>query len=196
MNFIQEVKNELQTIKHKTDVSAYIADIFLNGASGSLSSGYHVEFSFDEYERAGEFSEFLAVYEMLPKLIGRGGKAIVYLKSGECLCNLLALMGTNKALLKLHDEIALRDLKNNSNRRRNCDTANLEKQVSVAMSQYEFIKQLQQNGQLEDLGPKLQETALARLENPDASYEELANILGITKSGLVNRLNKLLKETI
>lgn len=191
MNFIKEIKNELKQNNNRNEVAEYVVDLFLQFASGSISSGYHVEFSFDDYDRANEFAEVLAIYEMLPKLIGRGDKAIVYLKSGECLCNLLALMGANLSLLKLHDQIALRDLNNNSNRRRNCDTANLEKQVAAAYAQYDQIKKLQQSGELENLTPKLQQTANARLQNPDASYEELAEILGISKSGVVNRLRKI-----
>jgi DNA-binding transcriptional regulator WhiA len=39
----------------------------------------------------------------------------------------------------------------------------------------------------------LQETAYARVNNPDATYEELAALLYITKSGLVNRLRKIIQ---
>ena len=193
MNFIQEIKNEIKELSTQNEVAQYVGNLFMNNASGSISSGYHIEFSLDQYETAQDLSEILAIHEMLPKLIGRGDKAVVYLKSGECLCNLLALMGANKSLLKLHDQIALRDLNNNSNRRRNCDTANLEKQVATAFAQYEHMKKLQQNGELQNLPPKLQQTAITRLQNPDASYEELATILGITKSGVVNRIKKIIR---
>lgn len=192
MNFIQDIKDELRANQNRTEVAEYVADLFLNYASGSLSGGYHIEFSLESYDDAQNLSEILAIHEMLPKLIGRGERAVVYLKSGECLCNLLGLIGANKSLLKLHDEIILRDLNNNSNRRRNCDTANLEKQVSCAMTQYDSIRKLKESGELEKLSSKLQITAQARLNNPDASYEELAVILGISKSGVVNRLRKIL----
>ena len=191
MNFITQIKEELNSLTHQTEVAEYVATAFLNHATGSLTRGYHIEFALDSYEEAGELSAILAMFEMLPKLIGRGGKFVVYLKSGECLCNLLALVGANRSLMQLHNEIAMRDLKNNANRRANCDTANIAKQVNAAHTQIEVIIEMQRTGKLADLSPRLRETALARIENPDASYEELALLLGITKSGVVNRLRNL-----
>ena len=52
---------------------------------------------------------------------------------------------------------------------------------------------MQADGTLQSLSPKLQETAMMRVQNPDATYEELANMLGITKSGMVNRLRKIIQ---
>ena len=47
------------------------------------------------------------------------------------------------------------------------------------------------DGSFSNLSSKLQATAIARVENPDATYEELAQVLQITKSGVVNRLRKI-----
>ena len=191
-NFIQEVREELKSIAPPNEVAEYLGRVFASYASGSISGGYHIEFALDSYEEASELSEILAMWEMLPKLIGRKGKFVVYLKSGECVCGLLLVMGANNSLMKLHNEIAMRDLKNNANRRANCDAANIEKQVVAAAQQVEHIKRMRDSGALYELPYKLRETAVARLENPDASYEELAQILGITKSGVVNRLRRLI----
>jgi len=98
-------------------------------------------------------------------------------------------MGAGNSLLKLHNEIALRDVRNKANRLANCDTANIGKQVQTATQQIEAIKQIN----MDKLSPKLREAAIERINNPEASYEELANILGITKSGVVNRLKKILE---
>jgi hypothetical protein len=205
MNFIANVKQELESVVHESEVAAFVAGIFLQRASGSIQSGspdgesrrtagYHIEFPFDDYEKAQDFSQILAMFEMFPKLIGRKDKAVVYLKSGECLCNLLALVGANRSLMELHNEIALRQLRNVSNRRANCDTANIEKQVATATQQIEAIRKLGTSGKLHTLPQKLQDTAQARLDNPDASCEELGAILGITKSGIIHRLNKLVQS--
>ena len=188
MNFIHQAKLEIERNEYVNEAAAHAANIFYYQASGSVNKGYHVEFNFDTYDTASEFAEVLAENDMFPKIMGRDNRHTVYLKSGECICNLLLLVGAKNTLMDLHNEIALRSVRNDANRRANCDSANIEKQVGVANAQVEKIRELMQSGEFETLNEKLKRTLLARLEHPDASYIELAEILGITKSGLVNRL--------
>lgn len=91
------------------------------------------------------------------------------------------------------DKIIMGIIRNNANRAANCDSGNIAKQVKAASSQIAIIEQMQADGTLQSLTPKLQETALVRVQNPDATYEELAHILKITKSGVVNRLRKIIQ---
>lgn len=84
-------------------------------------------------------------------------------------------------------------MRNNANRAANCDSGNIAKQVRAASHQISLIKEMQADGRFRKLSPKLQETATARIENPDATYEELAHLLHITKSGVVNRLYKIIQ---
>ena len=91
------------------------------------------------------------------------------------------------------DKIIMGIIRNNANRAANCDAGNIAKQVKAASYQIALIKELKQKGTLQTLSPKLQETAAARVENPDATYEELAHLLHITKSGVVNRLRKIIQ---
>lgn len=91
------------------------------------------------------------------------------------------------------DKIIMGIMRNNANRAANCDAGNIAKQVKAASYQIALIEQMKTDGTLQTLSPKLQETAIARVENPDATYEELARILQITKSGVVNRLRKIIQ---
>ena len=91
------------------------------------------------------------------------------------------------------DKIIMGIIRNNANRAANCDAGNIAKQVKAASNQIAIIEQMKADGVLQSLTPKLQETALVRAQNPDATYEELANILHITKSGVVNRLRKIIQ---
>ena len=84
-------------------------------------------------------------------------------------------------------------IRNNANRAANCDAGNIAKQVKAASYQIGLIEAMKADGRLKKLSPKLQETAAARVENPDATYEELARLLHITKSGVVNRLRKIIQ---
>lgn len=89
------------------------------------------------------------------------------------------------------DKIIIGIMRNNANRAANCDTGNIAKQVKAASYQISIINQLTQSGEIKLLSKKLQETALVRVGHPDATYEELARLLQITKSGVVNRLRKI-----
>ena len=92
------------------------------------------------------------------------------------------------------DKIIMGIIRNNANRAANCDTGNIAKQVRAASQQIALIRQMQADGTLQKLTPKLQETAAVRVENPDATYEDLAHLLHITKSGVVNRLRKIIQS--
>ena len=193
MTFIQRVKNEISENRNRTkesenEVRQYVSDVFLNAANGTIARGYQIDFSFDNLEAAQGFCEILAAYDILPKLTHRGSLIVVYIKSREDICNLLALIGATKALMELSNEIALRDLRGNVNRRANCDAGNIAKLVTTAKQQVDAMRKLN----LDALEPRLREVAAARLEYPEASYEELAKLLGLTKSGLVHRLKKIL----
>ena len=100
---------------------------------------------------------------------------------------------TNHDLTKC-DKIIMGIIRNNANRAANCDAGNIAKQVRAASQQIALIRQMQADGTLQKLTPKLQETAAVRVENPDATYENLAHLLHITKSGVVNRLRKIIQS--
>ena len=84
---------------------------------------------------------------------------------------------------------------NGVNRRLNCDVANVDKAVQAAQSQIEAIRRLERRGELAQLPDKLQETAALRLEHPELSLSQLAELCSppVTKSCLNHRLRKLLE---
>jgi len=189
MNLIYHAKLEIERNEYNDDQAMFVANAFYHHANGNLSGGYNVEFLFDDEAHARELVETMADHEILPKLTVRNERYTVQLTTAECMCNLFALIGANQSLLELNNEIALRDLRNNTNRRINFESANLEKQIQSGIAQVERIKELD----LEKLAPRLRQTALMRLENPDASLEELAKMLGLTKSGLANRFRQIFR---
>ena len=117
----------------------------------------------------------------------------LYLKEGEEISKFLAFIGANLAVLKFEEIRVLRDMKNNINRRVNCETANLSKTINAAVKQIEAIKNIQRQGKFESLSDNLKEIAILRLENPDASLIELGQMLKepIGKSGVNHRLKQL-----
>jgi len=185
----EQIKMDINAL-HGASLGEFVAGVFLSCGTGR--EGYQIEFTFENVSNARVFCEVLSQYEIFPKLTLANGLAIVRVGSCDCVCNLLALMGANNALMQLNNEIALRELRNNANRRANCDTGNIEKQVEASNKQIEIIKRLIENDEIKRLPCRLQETALARIAHPDATYEELAKVLSITKSGVVHRLHKII----
>ena len=89
-----------------------------------------------------------------------------------------------------------KELRNGVNRRVNCDTANLTKVVDAAQDQIAAIRRLEQRGILEQLPEKLRMTAQLRMENPEATLSELAQMFDppVTKSAMNHRMRKLIEQ--
>ena len=71
--------------------------------------------------------------------------------------------------------------------------ANINKTVSAAVGQINDIKLIRNKIGLEKLPEDLEQTALTRLEHPDATLKELGDLLSppVGKSGVNHRLRKL-----
>lgn len=167
------------------------AAAFVRGAylgSGSLSAGkYHLEFSFGKKTIAEDFANMLFLFGISARVAKRGLRAVTYTKDSASICDCLALMGAAKAVLRLNALLVDRQMNEYVNRQQNCDLHNLDKQIDAGLRQCAYLKELD----LSVLSPALQETARARLEHPDYSYEQLSDLLGISKSGIKNRLRRL-----
>ena len=113
----------------------------------------------------------------------------LYTKDGDEISKFLALIGANSSVLKFEEVRVYRDIRNNVNRKVNCETANLNKTLNAALKQIENIKYLKQIGQFDKMPEQLQEIANLRLENPEASLVEIGQMLSkpIGKSGVNHR---------
>ena len=75
----------------------------------------------------------------------------------------------------------------------NCETANIKKTVSTSIRQIDDINMIIEKKGLSYLPEKLQDIATVRVENPDASLQELGEMLDppLGKSGVNHRLRKI-----
>ena len=89
-----------------------------------------------------------------------------------------------------------KELRNGVNRRVNCDTANLTKVVDAAQDQIAAIRRAGGAGRLEQLPEKLRAHRRLRLEHPEATLSELAEMMDppVTKSALNHRMRKLIER--
>lgn len=173
---------------------------FLRGAmlaGGSVSDpakSYHLEIntthSFVAREARALISEDLGFY---PKTAVRGGGHLLYLKQSDQISDLLTYLGAPVAAMGIMEAKLEKELNNKVNRRCNCDDGNTSKVVEAAQEQLSAIRVLKEQAILERLPQKLQQAALAREQNPEASLTELAALMDppISKPAMNHRLKKL-----
>lgn len=176
-------------------VACATSNIVIKKYNNNKGSGYHLEFVFNFEKIAEDFVKLLEFFEIPAKITIRKNSPIVYIKEYQLICDTLALVGANKAVLDLQNEAAIRELRNNVNRQNNCLNANLNKTVQASVKQLNAIKNIQENMGLESLSENLMELALLRLANPEASLEELRELCTekLTKSGINHRFSKIIE---
>lgn len=175
--------------------AAFLRGAFLAGGSVTdPEKGYHLEFTTTHGSVSREaytlMEETVGFY---PKTAARNGSHMLYIKQSEQISDLLTFLGAPVAAMAIMEARLEKELNNKVNRRCNCDEANTSKVVEAAQEQLTAIRVLRQNGALEHLPQKLQQTAAAREANPSASLTELAAMAQppVTKSAMNHRLKKL-----
>lgn len=174
---------------------------FLRGAflaGGSVTDprkGYHLELATSHLSVSREMVALMREMELEPKAAMRHGNAVIYFKQSDRIEDLLTAIGAPLSAMEIMNAKLEKDLRGSVNRRVNCDAANLDKSVEAAMNQAEAIRRLEESGKLALLPDKLRQTARLRLEHPEDTLAQLAQLCDppVTKSALNHRLRKLVE---
>jgi len=118
-------------------------------------------------------------------------KHSLFVYGKDNIADLLVLAGATKTAIVMHQEIAKNEANQHINRGVNCNLANIEKMVDFCVSSIEWCKNLSKSNLYNNLDKNLKNTIMARLDNPEDSLSQLANILGVSKSCVKHRLYKL-----
>lgn len=180
---------------------AYIAGAFM--ASGSINapqkSNYHMEIACNSGAFAKHLIQLFRRFNMDAKVTTRRAHEVVYLKASDQIADFLRLIGAGQATLNFEDIRIQRDFRNSLTRLDNCEVANEVKTLNAGRKQIEAIEKLEAHHRLEYLEPKLQEIAQIRKDNPEASLNELRQIVEnqtgqhMSKSGLQHRFSKIIE---
>lgn len=174
--------------------AAFLRGAFLAGGSMiDPEKRYHFELATSHQTVSREVRALLQDMGYDPKSIQRAGSSVVYFKQSDAIEDLLTLMGAPVSAMDLMNTKLEKEVRNDVNRQVNCDTANLEKAVAAAQEQIDAIRTLQSRGIV--LPDKLAKTAVLRLEHPEATLQELADLCQppVSKSAMNHRLRKLLE---
>jgi DNA-binding protein WhiA len=173
---------------------AYLRGAFICvGSMSNPQGGYHLELVVDTAKQAAQLGEILDGFDLEARIAKRKKNYVVYLKEGASIVDLLNVIGAHKALLSLENLRVEKEVRNTINRKVNCETANIGKTVSAAARQIEDITRIKERGGFKRLPDYLRQTAELRLAYPDASLQELGELLRppLGKSGVNHRLRKL-----
>lgn len=174
---------------------AFLRGCFLgSGSCIDPSRGYHLEIIFRAKAVADTASEMIRGFYLPARLSVRNGdRFIVYLKEGDDVSGMLALIGASSSALSLEGVRVEKEMRNYINRTTNCEAANLDKQVTASLRQQAAITAIDRKIGLNTLPASLQQAAVLRIAHPDASVQELADLAEIQKSGMYHRLDRLMK---
>ena len=206
LTFLEIIENEIflkEEIKHIGNDSkaeerkrAFIRGTFLGaGSINNPENAYHLEFVVSSENNLRILQEILNEMGVHTKELITKSRYSIYIKEGEEISKLLALIGANKAVMQFEDIRIKKEMRGKVNRIVNCETANLNKTINAAIEQIAAIKKLQKDGRFNKLDDNLKEIAILRIENPDMSLIELGKLLKepVGKSGVNYRLKKIME---
>ncbi len=176
--------------------AAFLRGVFLAGGSVTdPTKGYHLEMVTTHLHVSRELSALLIEMGFFPKDIVRKSNYVTYFKQSEYIEDFLTLIGAPLAAMEIMNAKVEKNLRGSINRRVNCDAANLDKTVDAAQGQLAAIRALEAAFVLEGLSDKLRQTAALRMEYPELTLSQLAELCDppVTKSCLNHRLRKLVK---
>ncbi len=189
--------NAVPAVVFKTDENrrAFLRGCFLGGGSCvDPKRGYHLEIIFRSQPVAESVREIMQGFRLHAKISVRNGdRYLVYLKDGDDVSGMLALIGASSSALALENVRVEKDMRNYINRTNNCESANIDKQVVASIRQQNAIIAIDRTIGIQSLPASLQQAAQLRLAHPDATVQELADLAEIQKSGMYHRLDRLMK---
>ena len=184
--------DDMDRMETSEERRAYLAGAFLGGGSVSRpQSDYHLEMVTQSSHFAEELVKIMKSFKMKARMTDRKNDYIVYIKDGDDVSGFLQIVGATQSYMDFESVRVVKDMRNRVNRQVNCETANLQKTVDAAVRQTHLVEQLLRRQTLSSLSPKIREACEVRMNNPNASLSELAQICGITKSGLAHRFKKI-----
>ena len=173
---------------------AYLRGAFISaGFINNPEKAYHFEIIADDETKAYMLKELLEDFGVSVKLAARKKYYVVYAKDFDTIQDILNILNAHKALMEFVNTRIVKDFRNDTNRRVNCEVANSQKAVSAASKQIDDINFIKEREGLELLPDTLREMAVLRLNHPESSFAELGELLDppVGKSGVNHRLRKL-----
>lgn len=170
---------------------------FLRGAF--LSCGYiknpqkeyALDFFLDNENLANKLFDILLSKDKKVFKTLKRNKPLIYLRNSEDIMDIMVMIGSIQSFYKYEETTMIKDLKNKTIREMNWEVANETKTLNTGNNQIKMIEYIDKEVGLTSLTAVLQEVAVVRLNNPESSLQEIAEMIGISKSGVRNRFRRI-----
>ena len=176
-------------------MEAFVRGAFLAGGSVTdPEKRSHLELATPHRSVCRETLSVLLDLGFEPKETQRRGNYLLYFKKADVIADFLTQIGAQVSAMNVMTAKVDKEMRNLVTRRINCDTANADKTVLAAQEQIDAIRAVAKAyGGLYELPEPLQEAAMLRITNPEASLADLARLSDppVTKSCLNHRLKKI-----
>lgn len=192
--YLCEAKVSRVVVRESCCKRAFVRGAFLVGGSiTDPEKDYHLEIVTGSDSQADILCSILEDFEIEAKVVARKGNNVVYIKDSEQIAVFLNVMEAHVAMMELENIRILKGVRNDVNRRANCEVANIGKTVAASRRQIEDINFIKEKHGLEKLSEELVYTARLRLEYPEASLSELGRLheIPVGRSGVNHRLQRL-----
>lgn len=194
MKGINEAFDET-VIRGKCCRKACLRGVFLGaGAISAPDKGYHLEIVLESEALANSVKRLLNSFAGVhAKVVKRRDSYVAYIKDSERIADVLGMIGAHAQLFKYEDVRVMKEVRNRTNRINNCDSANMDRALKAADKQMGAIRAIEGSVGLDALPGGLLDTALARMDHPEATLAELGEFFSppLKKSAVALRLRKI-----
>lgn len=169
-------------------------NFYYNQDSNLNSKGYNFEIVLKNENLANIALEIFKEHGFELKKIKRLSSFVLYTKNSNVICDLFVFLGATYTALDIQNNLAMREIRNSTNRQNNCFEGNLDKTINASNIQLEAINFIIDNYSIDYLDENLREVALTRIANPDVSLNEMRMLLNnkISRAGIKYRLDKII----
>lgn len=192
--FIDSMKNFTNSvaIANEDVYKGIIRGFFLYfGYIKSPEKEYALDFFIDSQNGAESFLDLLVAIEKKASLTVKKNKNLVYLRNSEDIMDIMVTVGALQEFFRYEETTMMKDLKNKTIREMNWEVANETKTLDSANRQIKMIEYIEEVSGLSSLTPVVKEIAEIRLRYQESSLQEIAEMIGISKSGVKNRFRRL-----
>lgn len=183
-------------IKKKCCKASFLRGIFLScGSINDPTKHSHLEFVRHDKKYLYDIFKIFEFFQLNCKITNRKDYFIIYIKDSTKLSEFLGLIGAHISLLEFENTKVFKDLRNNINRKQNCEIANLNKTISAAIAQMDDINYIIEKGYFDKLPQDLKEIINLRLMDTDITLKEIGEKLSspISKSSVYYKFKKINK---
>lgn len=192
---LQIVIDDKGKIKEKECcMKAFLRGVFLGtGSIATPENANHLEIVLNNVENANFINSILHELGVNAKIIKRKKSTVLYLKDSEEISKFLIIVGSSISVLSYEQTRVMKEYRNDMNRKINCEVANMDKVATAASNQLNDIMLIKSKNRFMELSKELQDVALLREKNPEASLEKIGEMLEsrLSKAGVSHRFKKI-----